>query len=146
METEVVTPVKPEKRIFSMEVTYEYKHDKETPAYTSWFYHWVETNTLNRAVVATKKYFNEMVSSTGWTSKVKIISIDEMKNDKSKPETQVVSDVDLPAARTKSTGTARKSQTAKKTTTKKTTATKVKTTTPRKPRTPKATTTSKLPL
>lgn len=141
-EEVVTTPVKPEKKIFSMEVTYEYKHDKETPAQTSWFYHWVETDTLKRAVTATKKYFGEMVSSTGWTSKVKIISIDEMKNDKSKAETQVVTPIELPAARKKTTGTARKSQTSTK---KKTTTPRAKSPTPRKPRTSK-TTTSKLPL
>jgi hypothetical protein len=140
METEVVTPTKPEKKVFSMEVTYEYKHDKETPSYTSWFYHWVETDTLKRAITATKKYFTEMVTNTGWTSKVKVISIDEMMNDKSKPTVQVVTPTELPAARTKTTGTTRK------TSTKKTTTPRAKSTTPRKPRATKTTTTSKLPL
>ena len=126
----MTSPTEPtEKTKFSMEVTYSYKHDKETEEQISWFYHWVETDTLKRAITATKKYFTEMLTSTGWTSKVKIISIEEMRNDKSKPETQVVSPTDLPAARTKSTGTARKSQTS----------TTKKTTTPRKPRAPRTT-------
>lgn len=129
------TPLEiPEKRVFSMEVEYTFQADKDSEVQTSWFYHWVENDNLKRAITATKKYFTEMVKETGWTSKVKIIDIHEMRNDKSKPEVQIVSSTELPPARTKKTGTTRKSPNTK-TTTK-----------PRAPRKPRTTKPKPLPL
>lgn len=142
-ESKSSTPL--EKKTFAMEVEYTYTHDKESDPQASWWYHWVTTDTIKRAETATKKQFTEMVNSTGWTSKVKIISIQEMKNSKTTPETEIVSSDVLAPARTRKTptGTARKSQTTtkRKTTTKKTST---KTTT-RKPRATKASSTT-LPL
>lgn len=109
----------PEKKTFRMEVEYTFTPDKDSDSQTSWFYHWVTTDTLKRAETATKKHFTEMVTSTGWTSKVKLISIHEMKNSKSTPEHQVVSSEVLPPARTRNTTsstTKRKTTTPKKTT------------------------------
>lgn len=127
----------PEKRIYSMEVEYTFQADKDSDVLTSWFYHWVETDNLKRAQTAAKKYFMEMAKNTGWTTKVKVISIHEMMNDKSRPEVQIVTPTELAPARTK--GTARKSpnKTTPKTPTK-----------PRAPRKPRATTTKpqSLPL
>lgn len=122
----------PEKKVYSMEVEYTFQADKDSELQTSWYYHWIETDNLKKATTATKKHFTEMVKETGWTSKVKIIDIHEMHNDKSRPEVKVVSSTELAPARTKkSTGTARKSPTAK------TTKTPAKPRAPRKPRTTK---------
>lgn len=120
-ETNNKLPIK-EKKVFKMEVEYTFTPDKDSDSQTSWFYHWAETDTLKRAETATKKHFTEMVTSTDWIAKVKLISIHEMKNSKSTPEHQVVSSEVLPPARTKNTTT---------------TSTKRKTTTTRKPRTPR---------
>ena len=133
-ETELVVP---EKKVYSMEVEYTFQADKDSEVQTSWYYHWVVNDNLKRAITAAKKHFTEMVKETGWTSKVKIISIHEMQNDKSRAEVLTVSTTELPPTRTrKTTGTARKSPTAK-TTTKPATKPRAKSTTPRKPRTTK---------
>lgn len=120
-----------ENKLYAMEVEYSYQLDKDAEVETSWYYHWVVSDNLKKATTAAKKHFTEMVKSTGWTSKVKIISIHEMKNDKSKPDVTVVSSTELPPARAKNAGTTRKSPNAK------TTKTSSKPRAPRKPRSTK---------
>lgn len=129
METKPVLEL-PEKTTFSMEVEYTYQADKDAEVQTSWYYHWVETDNLKKAITAAKKHFMEMVKSTNWTTKVKVLSIHEMQNDKSKADVMTVSPTELAPARTK--GTTRKSPTA--------------TSKPRAPRKPRATTTKPNPL
>lgn len=128
-----------ETKIYSMEVEYTYQADKDSEPQTSWYYAWIVKDDLKKATLAAKKLFTEMAKETGWTNKVKIISIQEMQNDKSTAETKTVSSTELPPARArKATGTARKSSTTK--------ATPKVPAKPRAPRKPRATKPKSLPL
>lgn len=113
-----------ENRTFSLEVEYTYTEDKHTPSQTSWYYVWAETETLTKAVVIAKRHFTEMVNSSGWNSKVKIVSVHEMQNDKSKPISKVVSPTELAPSRSKGTVTPTDTDGVAKTSTRKPRASK----------------------
>jgi hypothetical protein len=72
--------------IFKVEV--EYNYDKEPK--NNWYYYFGEAKTLELALKNAEKHFNEMVVSSGWKNKVKVIAIRKITGPDTKAKTVVV--------------------------------------------------------
>lgn len=92
-----------EKKVYALEIEYVYKKSKDDPEETSWAYYWHESVKIETAITNAKKYFKELVESSGWTKQVSKVKIHEMLDGQTSQSKNVVvvSDDVLTPARTK---------------------------------------------
>jgi hypothetical protein len=89
-----------------IEIGYSYQLDKHSPTENGWTYFYVKGDDLEKSKKKAKLYWNKFIKELGWTKKAKLIHIEEIQNGKSyTPDFIVVSSSELPAARSKPSGT-----------------------------------------
>lgn len=111
--------------VFSIEIEYKYKKEPKN----NWYYYFGEAKTLELALKYAEKHFNEMLTSTGWKSIVKLIAIRQITGPNEKAITITV---DPPPTKSRS-GPKRVNPTDDSETTTKDTATTSATTNTKKP-------------
>ena len=86
-----------------IEIGYTYQVDKSSPVQESWTYFYVKGEDLEKAKKKAKTYWNKFIKELGWTTKAKIIHIQEIRNAKTQiPSFVVVSSSELPSRRSPS--------------------------------------------
>ncbi len=73
-------------QVFSIEIEYQYKKEPKN----NWYYYFGEAKTLELALKYAEKHFNEMLTSTGWKSIVKLIAIRQITGPNEPPITITV--------------------------------------------------------
>ena len=58
-----------------LEITYDFKEDKSSSPVRSWTYYTAATDDFAKAVKEASKHFKSWLTSNGWTRKVTLVSI-----------------------------------------------------------------------
>ena len=87
-----------------IEVSYSDQVDKTSPVQESWTYFYVKGEDLEKAKKKAKTYWNKFIKELGWTTKAKIIHIQEIRHatKTQAPNFVVVSSSELPGRRSSS--------------------------------------------